>query len=164
MRGAGTVLVVGGVIALVALGAVALSLGRDHGDDTANGTVPVAGPDQLVGSWVLVNHYAAPSPVVATVRLEFTTDGRVLAETGCNTLSGSVEVQDSTLVTGPLMSTRMACEPALMEQERWVFEMLSARSRLELSGPYLSLHWGERERWWVGFAREGATDASIPAS
>lgn len=67
-------------------------------------------------------------------------------------------------MAGPLMSTRMACEPALMEQERLVFEMLSARSRLELSGPYLSLHWGEREHWWVGFAREGATDASIPAS
>ena len=34
------------------------------------------------------------------------------------------------------VSTRMACEPALMEQEQWITEMLSSRPRLELSGPY----------------------------
>ena len=47
----------------------------------------------------------------------------------------------------------MACEPALMEQERWVTEMLETRPRLELSGPYLYLHWGEGEQWWLGLER-----------
>lgn len=159
-----TLVVVGGVVALVALGAVAASLAGDGGDGSANGSVPVGGRDELVGSWVLVNHYAAPSPVVGTVRMVFTEEGRVLAETGCNTLRGSVEVEDGALVTGPLMSTRMACEPPLMEQERWISEMLSSRPRLELSGPYLALHWGEGERYWVGFAREGVPEASVPAT
>ena len=67
------------------------------------------------------------------------------------------------------MSTRMACEPALMEQERWVTEMLSSHPRLELSGPYLALHWGEGEQWWLGLEQRGHgdradTDARIAGS
>ena len=97
-------------------------------------------------------------PVVGTVRLDFAADGRVSAETGCNGVHGPASVEDSVLVTGPLMSTRMACEPALMEQERWVTEMLASHPRLELSGPYLALHWGEGEQWWLGLEREGGHD------
>ena len=152
MSGVRTVVVVGGVVALVALGAVAASV-AGGGDDNANGSVAVKGLDQLVGSWAVVNDGSAPAPVVGTVRLEFGADGRVVADTGCNGLRGRATVEDSVLVTGPLMSTRMACEPALMEQERWVTEMLASRPRLELSGPYLALHWGEGERWWVGLER-----------
>lgn len=149
-----TVVVIGGVLGLIAAGAAALSLAGGGGDDSANGSVPVARTDELVGAWVVVNDVSAPSPVVGTVRLEFTTEGRVLAEPGCNALRGSVEVQDSTLVAGPLMSTRMACEPALMEQERWVGDMLAGRPRLERSGPYLYLHWGEDETWWLGLEKD----------
>jgi heat shock protein HslJ len=163
MRDARTILVVGGVVALVALGALAATLAG--GDDTANGSVPVEGLDQLTGSWLAVNDASAPTIVIGTVRLEFSADGRVTAQTGCNGVSGQVSVQDSTLVAGPLTSTRMACEPALMEQERWVTEMLSSHPRLELSGPYLALHWGEGEQWWLGLEREPeGTSATFPAS
>jgi heat shock protein HslJ len=163
MRDARTILVVGGVVALVALGAVAATLAG--GDDTANGSVPVEGLDQLTGSWLAVNDASAPAIVIGTVRLEFSEDGRVTAQTGCNGVRGQVSVQDSTLVAGPLTSTRMACEPALMEQERWVTEMLSSHPRLELSGPYLALHWGEGEQWWLGLEREPeGTSGTFPAS
>ena len=164
MRDARTILGVGGVVALVALGALAATLAG--GDDTANGSVPVEGLDQLTGSWLAVNDASAPAIVIGTVRLEFSEDGRVTAQTGCNGVRGQVSVQDSTLVAGPLTSTRMACEPALMEQERWVTEMLSSHPRLELSGPYLALHWGEDEHWWLGLEREGWRDdiATVPAS
>ncbi|HYN66173.1 MAG TPA: META domain-containing protein, partial [Ornithinibacter sp.] len=103
---------------------------------------------------------SAPAPVRGAVRLVFG-DGRVFAETGCNTVRGPVTVADGALVADALMSTRMACEPALMEQERWVTEMLTSRPRLELSGPYLALHWGEGEQWWLGLDRDPAT---APAS
>jgi heat shock protein HslJ len=163
MRDARTILVVGGVLALVALGALAATLAG--GDDTANGSVPVEGLDQLTGSWLAVNDASAPAIVIGTVRLEFSEDGRVTAQTGCNGVRGQVSVQDSTLVAGPLTSTRMACEPALMEQERWVTEMLSSHPRLELSGPYLALHWGEGEQWWLGLEREPeGTSGTFPAS
>lgn len=159
-----TVVVVGGVVALVALGAVAASLaGGGGGDGSANGSVPVDDVGQLDDSWLVVNDVSAPAPVVGTVRLEFS-GGRVLAETGCNMLRGTASVEDSTLVTGPLMSTRMACEPSLMEQERWVTEMLSSRPRLALSGPYLYVHWGEGEQWWLGLEKGPQPGESVPAT
>ena len=72
---------------------------------------------------------------------------------------------DSVLVAGELRSTLMGCAPPLPEQERWVTEMLEGRPRLELSGPYLYLHWGEGEQWWLGLEREPErTHATIPAS
>ena len=162
-----TALAVGGVIALVALGVLVGSLWNHGGDDSANGSVPVDDIGALAGpAWVVVNDGSAPAPVQGTVRLEFPAGGRVSAETGCNGVRGPASVEDSVLVTGPLMSTRMACEPALMEQERWVTEMLSSHPRLELSGPYLALHWGEGEQWWLGLEREGWRDgtATLPAS
>ncbi len=155
-----TFLVVAGVVALVAAGAVAATLAGGGDGDTANGSVPVEDVGVLTGGWTVVNDGSAPAPVQGVVRLVFG-DGRVFSETGCNTVRGLVSVEDSVLVTGPLMSTRMACEPALMEQERWITEMLGARPRLELSGPYLALHWGEGEQWWLGLERESET---TPAS
>ena len=161
MSDARTFLAVGGVLALVAAGALAATLAGGGtsgtgGDDSANGSVPVEGFATLNGGWTAVNDGSAPAPVQGTVRLVFG-DGRVFAETGCNTVRATAAVEGSVLVTGPVMSTRMACEPALMEQERWVSEMLAGRPRLELSGPYLYVHWGEGERWWLGLDRESET-------
>jgi hypothetical protein len=45
----------------------------------------------------------------------------------------------------------MGCEPSLMRQEEWVGDMLQARPRLELSGPTLSLLWGDH---WLGLSSE----------
>lgn len=165
MRDARTLLAVGGVVALVGLGALAATLAGGGGDDTANGSVPVDGVARLTGSWLVVNDASAPATTIGTVRLEFSAEGRLVAQTGCNGVFGTASVEDSVLVAGPLRSTRMACEPALMEQERWVTEMLAGRPRLELSGPYLYVHWGEGEQWWLGMEREpDGTLASIPAS
>ena len=164
MRDARTLLVVGGVVALVAAGAVAAAVAGGPGDDSANGSVPVRGVADLSGSWLATPAGTTPAPVQAPVRLVFE-DGRVSAETGCNGVHGQVSVRDSVLLTGPLISTRMACEPALMEQERWVTEMLASNPRLELSGPYLYLHWGQGEQWWLGLEQEPeGTTATVPTS
>lgn len=45
-------------------------------------------------------------------------DGGVAASAGCNRLAGAFEQTGARLRVGPLVSTRMACSPALMEQER----------------------------------------------
>jgi heat shock protein HslJ len=157
----------GGVVALVAVGVLAasLALGTGGGDGSANGSVPVQSVDQLAGSWRAVNDSSAPAPVLGTVRLDFLDDGEVLAQTGCNSVGGPVSVDDSVLVAGSLRSTLMGCTPALTEQEQWITEMLQSRPRLEQSGPYLYLHWGEGEQWWLGLELEPAgTSATIPAS
>jgi len=165
MRDLRTFLAVGGVLALVAAGALAATLAGGAGDDSANGSSPVENVAQLTGSWLAVNDASAPAVVLGTVRLEFSAGGQLVAQTGCNGVFTTASVADSVLAPGPLRSSRMACEPALMAQERWVSEMLDSRPRLELSGPYLYLHWGEGEQWWLGLEREpDGTHASIPAS
>ena len=60
MRDVRTFLVVGGVVALVALGALAASV-AGGGDDSANGSVPVDDVGQLAGSWLVVNDASAPA-------------------------------------------------------------------------------------------------------
>ena len=165
MRDARTVLAVGGIVALVALGALAATLTGGAGDDTANGSVPVHDLGQLTGSWLVVNDVSAPADTLRTVRLVFSADGQLIAQTGCNGVFATPSVEDSVLVTGQVISSLMACAPALMEQERWVTEMLEARPRLELSGPYLYVHWGQGELWWLGLEQEPqGTHSTVPTS
>lgn len=166
-----TLFTLGGAFAAVAVAvavgvAVATTLGNG-GDETANGNVPVEDRASLDGSWRAVNSVGSPQEVVSVVRLRFD-GGRLVVETGCNTGNGSVEVVDSRLVAGPLVSTKTGCEPALTEQEAWLFAMVAARPRLERSGPYLYLLWDDAraaesdappsgERWWLGLEQESAT-------
>jgi heat shock protein HslJ len=142
------------VLAVVAALGVAMLLRivDPGGEDTANGSVAVRSVADLRGTWTAVNDVGAPAPVVkgSTVALSF--DGTSLrATTGCNTLTGTVTVVDSTLVVEGLGGTEMGCEPSLMRQEEWVGDMLQARPRLELSGPTLSLLWGDH---WLGLSSE----------
>lgn len=145
--------------ALVVVAAVVLVIGvgqvvKQRGADTANGSVAVRNVADLRGTWTAVNDVGAPSSVVKGSSVALTFDGTSLrATTGCNTLTGTVGVVDSTLVVDGLGGTEMGCEPALMRQEEWVGEMLRARPRLELSGPTLSLLWGDH---WLGLSSEAA--------
>ena len=165
MRDIRTFLVVGGVVALVAVGALAASVAGG-----GRRTRPTARCRSTTSaSWRGRGWSSTTRPpravTIGSVRLDFSDDGRLTAQTGCNGLRGQVSVDDSVLVAGPLMSTRMACEPPLMEQERWITGMLESRPRLEQSGPYLYLHWGEGEQWWLGLERGPAgTSATVPAS
>ena len=153
-RLSGRVLAVLFVVVLVAAGAAALRL-RAGGADSANRSAPVTSVDELAGRWAAVNATRAPAALAAPVVLTFD-GGRVSVQTGCNTGGGTVSVEDSRLVLGGrgLALTEMAClEEGRAGQEAWVVSMLEARPRLERSGPYLYLHWGEGERYWLGLER-----------
>jgi heat shock protein HslJ len=148
--------VVAGVLAVVAvvggLAVVVRGVVDPDGEDNANGSVAVRGLGDLRGTWTAVNDVGAPSAVVQGSSVALTFDGSSLrATTGCNTLTGTVRVVDSTLVVEGLGGTDMGCPPALVRQEEWVAQMLQARPRLELSGPMLSLLWGQR---WLGLSSE----------
>ncbi|MFQ6170836.1 META domain-containing protein [Oryzobacter sp. R7] len=151
-----TLLAIGAVVAAVAVGVlVATTVGGPAGDN-ANGSVPVEDLGQLDGSWRAVNWTGAPKEVVGDVRLRFS-DGTLVVETGCNDGRGTVAVEDSRLVAGPMMSTKMGCEPARTDQEAWLFAMVGATPRLELSGPYLSLSWQvDGTDHWLGLEQEDA--------
>lgn len=150
------------VTVLVLAVLVATRWAGSAGDDSRGGDqTPVRSLDQLAGRWTAVNDTTTPAPFAAPIVL--TVDGdRIQVSTGCNTGSGAVAVEDSRLViadTG-LAVTEMGClDPAVTAQEGWVLDMLAARPRLETAGPYLALHWGPGERFWLGLERETPTTA-----
>jgi heat shock protein HslJ len=78
--------------------------------------------------------------VVGEPTLELTEDGEVRGDTGCNTFSGSYELDGTTLRIGPLATTRMACEGPEAGQEEHALSVLeSAAVDVTLEGGSLRL-------------------------
>lgn len=50
--------------------------------------------------------------------LEIAADGRISGTGGCNRIAGKARVEGIRISFGPIVSTRMACSPAVMDQER----------------------------------------------
>lgn len=73
----------------------------------------------------------------SVVRLAFE-NGQVSASAGCNSMGGAYRIEGDLLVTGPLMSTEMACDPALMQQDQWLAELLGGAT-VALDGDTLTL-------------------------
>lgn len=74
----------------------------------------VDGPN---GRWLAVTiRNRGVIPDLQTV-IEIARDGRVTGSGGCNRISGKVTLTGSRISFGPMISTRMACAPAVMEQE-----------------------------------------------
>lgn len=82
-----------------------------------------------------------------TLRLTWD-DGILSADAGCNAMSGRALVADGLLVVDDLATTEMGCEPARMEQDEWVADLLTSGPELTpdgdgftLSGPAASVGW-----------------------
>jgi heat shock protein HslJ len=75
--------------------------------------------------------------------LEFRTDGRLVGRAPCNSYVAPVELGGKTLKIGPIVSTRKACQPDVMDQEATFFAALqdvrdfvvSPEGLLTLRGP-----------------------------
>ncbi len=61
--------------------------------------------------------------------MSFDQAGRVGGSGGCNRYGGPVEVSGETIRFGPLASTRMACAPAIGDQEERFFAALQSATR-----------------------------------
>ena len=83
----------------------------------------------------------ADREVLGPVEIAFTAD-TVSVMTPCNGMSGPVTYSESTLNVGALAATKMACEPALMEQDQVVADALGANPTWQLSGEQLTLTGG----------------------
>ena len=79
--------------------------------------------------------------VYPPVAISFAPDAIGVA-TPCNGLNGSLTFAESTLQVGPLASTKMACEPELMEQDRVIAEALQANPTWEYADGMLTLTGG----------------------
>jgi heat shock protein HslJ len=96
---------------------------------------------ELVGtSWLLES--LAGGAVLADVRttVTFEPEGRIGGQGGCNSYFASVQLDGERISVGPIGATRMACPPAIMEQEMRYFALLGEARRLERDGATLVIH------------------------
>ncbi len=116
------ILLLAGILLLaVAIGACD-SAGTSPAGDTPQPS-PSPGLDSTSWTIAAVGGTTLPATPPATLSLE--PGGRVTGQTGCNRFMGTVSVDGPALTFGPLATTRMACEPPLMEQEAAVLEALA---------------------------------------
>ena len=92
----------------------------------------------LQGDWTATALNGAPLPEGVTVTLSFA-DGRIAGNSGCNRYTGAFTLTGEGLSIGPLVATKMACPPPVMDTERATFAALSATAAFALSGGTLTL-------------------------
>lgn len=89
----------------------------------------------------------------STVTLTFE-DGRIGANAGCNSMSGGYTLTDGVLTVEPMAMTEMACEPALMEQDATIADLLTSSPTISLEGDTLTI--GDETRTMTLLDREVA--------
>lgn len=103
-----------------------------------------AGASLAGTSWKLASYGAAdnPTPAAADVEtsLEFSSDGKVSGNMGCNGFGGDYELKNGKIVFGSIVSTMMACEEPRMTQETTAFQVMSGTVEYELSGNTLTIY------------------------
>lgn len=151
---------------------------------TAN--APGAAPDPGLGGRTFlstsVTENGKPHELVAgtTVSLRFTEDGRLLADAGCNSMSGPVNLAGGRIEVRELGSTAMGCADALQRQDAWLATVLRGTPSWRLDGNTLVISAGGTElrlldrreaqpnlpltgtRWSVDTITDGEAASSAP--
>ncbi len=99
-------------------------------------TVGTASPSLAGSKWAFVS-IDGQAPVSDKAGLTLGAD-RIGANVGCNGMGGDLKIEPGKLVTGPIMSTRMYCEP-VMKQENAVAGLLGASPNYTVTGARLVL-------------------------
>lgn len=117
--------------------------GDAAGPSTADSAADAPLPDMLAGRTFLstsaTGRELAPG---SRVTLSFGDDGSVGANAGCNHLGGAPAWDGDVLTVPEMYMTEMACEQPLMDQERWLADLLTAGATVALSGNDLTLAGG----------------------
>ena len=106
--------------------------------------VYAAGPaNPLEGDWNVTGYNngkeAVTSPTSGTsLTATFTADA-VSGSSGCNTYNGTYTLDGDALKIGPLATTRMACDQAVMDQETLFLAALAASTTVEQTGATVTL-------------------------
>lgn len=70
----------------------------------------------------------------AMVSVEFSADGRIFGRSGCNSYSGGYIRKKDILTVSEVVSTKMACAPALMDLEQKFFNRLGGELAVSTTG------------------------------
>ncbi len=101
---------------------------------------PAGNAPALPGTkWELVTLNGAAPVVGTSVTLFFGEDGQAAGNASCNTYGGSYKTAGSNLTFEQMMSTMMACEPAIMEQEQAYLKVVGETKSYEVTGGNLTL-------------------------
>lgn len=107
-----------------------------YGCDTG---MPVTEQSELIGSWTV--EFIDERPVIdnSPAFIQFTEENKVSGNSSCNRFTGSYVFTETQLSFGQAASTRMACPPALMEQEQRFLDGLSRVAQVNLENGMLEL-------------------------
>ena len=72
--------------------------------------------------------------------IAFPEAGKVAGNGGCNRYFGAVRIRADRIEVQHVASTRMACPPAVLDQEHRFLEALQKAKRLEMDGDILLIH------------------------
>ena len=97
----------------------------------------------IVGSWQLIEFGPSGSTMPAVedseAGLTFNEDGSVSGSTGCNGAGSEYTVDGDQIEFAPFVSTLMACEDPIMEQETTFHQVLNGTATYEIDGDTLTL-------------------------
>jgi heat shock protein HslJ len=97
----------------------------------------------IVGSWQLIEFGPTGSTMPAVedseAGLTFNEDGSVSGSTGCNGAGSEYTVEGDQIEFAPFVSTLMACEDPIMEQESTFHQVLNGTATYEIDGDTLTL-------------------------
>lgn len=88
---------------------------------------------------IVTGDTAASVPAGVSAGVEFTGDGRLLAQLGCNSGRGSYTATEDELSIDPLASTKMACDPPASEVEAAMLSVLQGEVQFTVDGVMLTL-------------------------
>jgi len=123
--------------------AFAVALAACAARDPVSTPVPPPRPvrvDDLVGSeWIAEDIAGATIAAGSRSTLHFVSIAQVDGDTGCNRFAGPVTEEGGNLRIGPLATTRRACAPPLMDQERRYLVAIAQGVALRRDGDLLIL-------------------------
>lgn len=100
------------------------------------------GPALEGTAWTLASGVETTADAVPTLTLA---DGQASGFAGCNTYTGSYELDGDSITFGPLASTKMACEEAKMATENAYLPALQSADAWAIDGDELVLSAGGTE-------------------
>jgi heat shock protein HslJ len=103
-----------------------------------------ANANSIVGGWELVS-YGDPANQTTAASIDFNTfidfdeDGELTGNVGCNSFGGDYKVAGDQITFGSIISTLMACEEPINQQESAVLKTFTGTATYDLNGDTLTI-------------------------